>query len=435
MRIAFKIGKLLGIAFLIVGLISSSVVGKGFAILPDVPLVKITSHKIGESVPAGNLTISGTSSDNSTTDCQVFADWNDLKPFQKAIPTGPDGPADYSTWKFAYTGFYHLIANGSNELTSKLSCADKDGYLAKWYSVNITGLDQKPENTSKFIETLQKDNLTDAYQKAIFTSLKLEVPTYSEAKTLIKEKKIQYKTTNEDLKRFLIEYVKVYSGIEMNTLSPQQQQLIKLLPIVLRQNPTPEQKVQLEALLPNIVSTILRSLQGNEPQANPLLNLAKPFFTQQQWNAFLAGYKLGGILASQANSGQLRFGDLLLAAGSIYLSAYTGGLIPADVIYGIAKAVIPAAINFLSNLGKRQNPLQQVGYAIPVNPCDMNSTLVQCNPNYIAIPFGNCFEGNISKCADMDPTRNIGYCNDLEFDCIRNGNYTPPYPGRDGSSY
>ena len=217
MKLTLKLCKISGIAFFIVGLISSSIVVKGFAILPDVPLIKITSHKIGESVPAGNLTISGVSSDNSTTDCQVFADWNDLKPFQKAIATGPNGPEDYSTWKFTYTGLYDLVTNGSNELTSKLSCADKDGYLAKWYSVNITGLDQKPENTSKFIETLQKDNLTDAYQKAIFTSLKLKVPTYSEAKTLIKEKKIQYKTTNVDLKRFLIEYVKVYSGIEMKT--------------------------------------------------------------------------------------------------------------------------------------------------------------------------------------------------------------------------
>jgi hypothetical protein len=69
------------------------------------------------------------------------------------------------------------------------------------------------------------------------------------SKILIKEKKIQYKTTNENLKKFLIEYVKVYSTKEKNTLSPQQRQLVKLLPIVLRENPTPEQKIQLEALL------------------------------------------------------------------------------------------------------------------------------------------------------------------------------------------
>src|SRR3712207_9579177 len=45
--------------------------------------VKITSPITGQQVPAGELTISGTSTDNATTDCTVYADWNNLKPFQK----------------------------------------------------------------------------------------------------------------------------------------------------------------------------------------------------------------------------------------------------------------------------------------------------------------------------------------------------------------
>ena len=61
------------------------------AILPLMHSIKITSPKLGQSVPVGDLTISGTSGDNSTTDCQVFVDWNDLKPFQKAVATGPGG--------------------------------------------------------------------------------------------------------------------------------------------------------------------------------------------------------------------------------------------------------------------------------------------------------------------------------------------------------
>ena len=76
--------------------------------------IKITSPKLSQSVPIGDLTISGTSGDNATTDCQVFVDWNDLKPFQKAVATGPGGSTDYSTWKFTYTPAYHLISNGSN---------------------------------------------------------------------------------------------------------------------------------------------------------------------------------------------------------------------------------------------------------------------------------------------------------------------------------
>src|SRR3712207_5667008 len=56
--------------------------------------VKITSPSTGQQVPVGELTISGTSTDNATTDCTVYADWNNTKPFQKAIATGPAGVND-----------------------------------------------------------------------------------------------------------------------------------------------------------------------------------------------------------------------------------------------------------------------------------------------------------------------------------------------------
>src|SRR5919107_5117736 len=94
--------------------------------------VKITSPSTGQQVPAGELTISGTSTDNATTDCTVYADWNNTKPFQKAIAIGPGGVNDYSTWNFTYTADYHLITNGStNELTSKLSCLSNPTNLTK----------------------------------------------------------------------------------------------------------------------------------------------------------------------------------------------------------------------------------------------------------------------------------------------------------------
>jgi hypothetical protein len=47
---------------------------------------------------------------------------------QKVMPVGPDytelGRTDnnYSTWIFSYTNKYHLISEGTNELTAKLSC-------------------------------------------------------------------------------------------------------------------------------------------------------------------------------------------------------------------------------------------------------------------------------------------------------------------------
>src|SRR5215210_6177939 len=46
--------------------------------------IKITSPSTGQQVPTGELTISGTSTDNATSDCTVYADWNNTKPFQTA---------------------------------------------------------------------------------------------------------------------------------------------------------------------------------------------------------------------------------------------------------------------------------------------------------------------------------------------------------------
>jgi hypothetical protein len=101
--------------------------------------IKITSPSTGQQVPAGELTISGTSTDNATSDCTVYADWNDQKPFQKAVATGLGGENDYSTWAFTYTQNYHLITNGTNNLTSKISCLSNPTNVTKWNSVNVVG--------------------------------------------------------------------------------------------------------------------------------------------------------------------------------------------------------------------------------------------------------------------------------------------------------
>ena len=128
--------------------------------------VKITSPSTGQQVPAGELTISGTSTDNVATDCTVYADWNNLKPFQKAIATGPGGVNDYSRWNFTYTTDYHLITNGStNELTSKISCINNPTNLTKWYSVNVIGAvsdqnQQQQQPVSTLGNTTTLDNVT-----------------------------------------------------------------------------------------------------------------------------------------------------------------------------------------------------------------------------------------------------------------------------------
>ena len=112
---------------------------------PQLPLkppigVKITSPTAGQEIPVGELNITGTSTDNATSDCTVYADWNNLKPFQKVVATGSGGVNDYSTWKFTFTDRYHLIANGTNELTSKLTCISNPTNLTKWNSITVTGV-------------------------------------------------------------------------------------------------------------------------------------------------------------------------------------------------------------------------------------------------------------------------------------------------------
>src|ERR671910_11103 len=112
--------------------------------LPPKPMgVKITSPAESQNLPIGELQISGTSTDNAATDCQVLVDVNDMKPFQKVTATGPGGQNDYSGWSFKYTDAYHLITEGPNELTAKLSCSDND-IKPKWHTVNITGIAKKP---------------------------------------------------------------------------------------------------------------------------------------------------------------------------------------------------------------------------------------------------------------------------------------------------
>jgi hypothetical protein len=39
------------------------------------------------------------------------------------------GEADFSTWTFTYTEDFHLIAEGQNELTAKISCTSSESYL------------------------------------------------------------------------------------------------------------------------------------------------------------------------------------------------------------------------------------------------------------------------------------------------------------------
>jgi hypothetical protein len=124
--------------------------------------IKITSPSTGQQVPVGELIISGTSTDNVTSDCTVYVNWNNTKPFQTATATGPGGVNDYSKWTFTYTDDYHLITNGTNNLTSKLSCVGDDSNvgtanLTKFYSVNVIGVTESSERQA-LDEEAQQNN-------------------------------------------------------------------------------------------------------------------------------------------------------------------------------------------------------------------------------------------------------------------------------------
>jgi hypothetical protein len=104
--------------------------------------VEITSLDVGQEVPVGELAIGGVSSDNQETNCQVYADVNDIPPLQNATAAGQDGEDDFSKWTFTYTDDYQLIAEGENELTAKITCFDVSGPTppSDWHSINVTGV-------------------------------------------------------------------------------------------------------------------------------------------------------------------------------------------------------------------------------------------------------------------------------------------------------
>jgi hypothetical protein len=99
--------------------------------LGDAIGVKITSPTKGQQVASGqHLAISGTSTDNSTSDCKVSVIVNGIRPYQPAAANGTDGINDYSTWNFMISPTYTTIKEGpNNKITSKLECTPN---LTKW---------------------------------------------------------------------------------------------------------------------------------------------------------------------------------------------------------------------------------------------------------------------------------------------------------------
>jgi hypothetical protein len=119
--------------------------------------VTIESHKPGQHVPMdSDLTISGTSSDNGTTDCDVSVVLNSKTPYQQALPMDDSSTDNYSNWTFTFTPSYGVPKEGENEMTSRISCLAYPSNYTKFSSVNVTGVPQDSSSIQIQQSTLQK---------------------------------------------------------------------------------------------------------------------------------------------------------------------------------------------------------------------------------------------------------------------------------------
>jgi hypothetical protein len=109
-------------------------------IQPVPHFVKIVSPTKGQQIPVGNdLIISGTSTDNTTSDCKVSVIVNGVKPYRTAFGDGDARYKDYSKWDYTLTPGYASIQLGQNKITAKFSCANYPTIIAH-SSVNVTGI-------------------------------------------------------------------------------------------------------------------------------------------------------------------------------------------------------------------------------------------------------------------------------------------------------
>ena len=150
--------------------------------------LKIVSPVKGQHIPTGtNLTVTGVSSDNSSTNCQVSLLLNDLKPYQKTTPTGKSssGGDDYSSWRYVLNNSkYGSIKQGINKITSKLTCINTNQPtvanpgVSKWYSINVTGVSAKTaQSTPKVVTTVPASNNLNHSDTSLTSQVKSSNPS------------------------------------------------------------------------------------------------------------------------------------------------------------------------------------------------------------------------------------------------------------------
>jgi hypothetical protein len=129
---------------------------------PNIHAVMITSPTDDQRIPVGkNVTISGTSVDNATSDnCHISISVNRVRPYQTATGTGPGGASDYSKWKFVLTSKYTTIKEGTNNrITARYDCNIDNPAILSFNSVNVTGVAVEAGTVTTHANTISSNKL------------------------------------------------------------------------------------------------------------------------------------------------------------------------------------------------------------------------------------------------------------------------------------
>ena len=203
-----------------------------------------------------------------------------------------------------------------------------------------------------------------------FHSLKLSIPTDSEAKTLIKTKIATPSISDEQLRKILESFLK-YSNLQKTQLTTDETRLLQVLSSEINQPFTPERELQLELFV-------------------PLLTSVYP-----EISALLGSYNLNNLSTAE----KLGLSELLLVLGAIYLSNETSGTVNSADTTVISKVVISHVGKIFSGSKPKESGFKFVGFVVPPDPCKKYKAIAQCHPHFIPIPISSCFKGNSSKCA------------------------------------
>jgi len=188
--------------------------------------VKIIYPRKGQQVQKGqDLVITGISSGNASSGCQVSVGVNGIKPYQQATPIASRAPNYYSKWSFTLTPKYTPINVGQNKITAKFSCGI-DPMSVSHYSVNVTGVTtnntivntNQPHTNQKKQTLLSQTNRSGTnFIAANASSTKADVPVLSNASS---HSSIEHNKTHRALSASI--------HVAKNTIHPGDKQTIEL---------------------------------------------------------------------------------------------------------------------------------------------------------------------------------------------------------------